>query len=70
MLGLSSWGVQVGGCESLVSILWWSQPPHHVKGNPLGEVHIVDWTFFLPLSTCSIAAASAGVVSSRFLSVI
>jgi hypothetical protein len=27
----SSWGVQVSAfCEFLVSILWWSKPPHHV----------------------------------------
>jgi hypothetical protein len=28
----SGWGVQVGVfCEFLVFILWWSNPPHHVK---------------------------------------
>jgi hypothetical protein len=40
-VGIASWGgqarVQVGCCKFLVSIFWWSKPPHHVKVNPLGE---------------------------------
>jgi hypothetical protein len=53
-LVLSSRGEQVGCCEFLVSILWWSKPPHHVKVNPLGEV-IFETQMWTPSKTTAVS---------------